>query len=160
MKKINYIILLMLTILVASCEPTYKKEYSWAYPVAGDWTVIAYVNGVPDSDPFELKSYNSAFGKDSIWVDDYHGNFWGFQGKAAVNMSTKTFGNADSVVNVVPDYEIGLKIKNGKIIGNDSIYFEIQFQDEEDANHNPTPYATTYQIKGHRTTSYEEYMQQ
>ena len=166
MKKINYIILLMLTILVASCEPTFEKQYNWAYPVTGEWTVKAYIDGEAIvSKPFEIKSYNSSIGKDSIWIDDIvtyapgYG-FWDFQAKVAVNMATKTFGNGkDSVFSVVPDYEIGVKVKNGKVINNDSIYFEIEFEDDTDGNGDPDPYGTTYQIAGHRTTSYDEYMQ-
>lgn len=174
MKKINYLFILMLTIIVASCEPKYEKEYNWAYPVAGDWTVGVYVDGevVPGYEKLEIKSYNSAFGKDSIWIDDYGtstfntttnkwvitpGHFWTMKYKLAVNVSDKTFGNGkngtDSVyVNAIGGYDIGIKAMNGKIVGNDSIYFEIQFEDDT------TPFGTTYQIAGHRTTSYDEYM--
>ena len=155
MKKINYIILLMLTIVVASCEPKYTKEYSWAYPVAGDWTVTAYKNGVADSDPFEIKTYNSAFGKDSIWVDDYattgsNGNYWSFKFKAAVDMNTKTF-NTTAYKNAITGYPIIIKVTNGKVVGNDSITMDVEFGDDA---------GTIYQLAGHRTTSYEEYMQQ
>lgn len=161
MKKINYITLLMLILIVASCKPTYEKEYSWAYPVAGDWTVKTYVAGVETSDYYEIKSYNSAFGKDSIIIDDYgigvaksseYGNLWTMRCKAAVDMNSKTFQSAISI-NLIPNYEIGIKIANGKVIGKDSIYFEVQFEDDT------APFGTTYQIAGHRTTSYEEYMQ-
>ena len=164
MKKINYLILLVVVLVGISCEPTYVKTYSWAYPVAGDWTVKTYVDGEVFGKAREIKSYNSAFGKDSIWIDDIisyspYASFWDFQAKIAVNMGSKTFGNGtNSVISAVPDYGIGVKVMNGKIIGNDSIYFEIQFGDDTDANGDPQPYGTTYQIKGHRTTSYEEYM--
>ena len=59
MKKINYLILLIVVFVGISCEPTYKKTYSWAYPVAGDWMVKAYVDGVlQKGGPYEIKSYN------------------------------------------------------------------------------------------------------
>ena len=177
MKKIIYLILIAVVYMNTSCEPTYVKEYNWAYPVAGDWTVTStkfflkdIVNGPQNdsigepSDPFEIKSYNSSFGKDSIWIDDYgkgvdksanYGNFWTMKFKAAVNMNSKTFGNGTATVtNAIPDYGIGIKILNGKIVGNDSVYFEIQFEDDT------TPFGITYREAGHRTTSYEEYTQQ
>jgi hypothetical protein len=162
MKKINYLILLVVVFVGISCEPTYKKEYSWAYPVAGDWMVKTYVGGVAQGKPYEIKSYNSAFGKDSVWIDDYgigvdkaanYGNFWTMKFKVAVNIGDKTFSNGTTnVINAIPDYGIGINILNGKIVGNDSIYFEVKFEDDA------TPYGTTYQIAGHRETSYEEYM--
>jgi len=162
MKKINYLILLVVILVGTSCEPTFVKTYSWACPVAGDWKVKTYTNGVEDGGPYEIKAYNSAFGKDSIWIDDYgigvdkaanYGNYWTMKFKVAVNMSTKTFSNGTStVINAIPDYGIGIKVMNGKIIGNDSIYFEVQFEDDT------TPFGTTHQLAGHREVSYEDYI--
>jgi hypothetical protein len=162
MKKINYLILLVVVFVGISCEPTYKKEYSWAYPVAGDWTVKTYIGGVAQGSYYEIKSYNSSYGKDSILIDDYgigvdkaanYGHFWTMKFKSAVNVTDKTFGNgAKTVLNKIPGYGIGIQTLNGKIVGNDSIYFEVKFEDDA------TPYGTTYQIAGHRTTSYEEYI--
>jgi hypothetical protein len=138
-----------------SCEPTYVKEYNWAYPVAGDWTLTAYVDGAAVSDPFEFKTYNSSFGKDSIWLDDYattssNGHFWSFKVKVAVDMKNNTFAT-DSSTNAIAKYNIKIKVKNGKIIDKDSLTMDVIFGDD------PT---TTYRIAGHRLTSYEEYMQQ
>ena len=170
MKKINYLILLVVVLVGISCEPTYKKTYSWAYPVAGDWRVNSYIGGVlQKGGPYEIKSYNSSFGKDSVWFDDYgsstfdaiknkwtisNGNFYTMKYKTSVNMSTKTFGNdtTKAVMNAIGGYEIGIKVFNGKIIGNDSISFDIQFEDDT------TPYGTTYQLAGHREVSYEDYI--
>lgn len=39
---------------------------------------------------------------------------------------------------------VGVKITDGKVIGADSLYFEIEFEDDE------TPFGTTYEIKGSR----------
>ena len=139
-----------------SCEPTYTKTYSWAYPVAGDWKVKVTVDGAPVSwqlKPFEIKSYNSSFGKDSIWIDDYAA-FWPMKFKAAVNMASKTFhtpGSMNLEASSVDGNYYPVVIKNGKIVGNDSIYFEAVFGDD------PT---TTYVLAGHREVSYEEYTQQ
>lgn len=153
MHKLKLLIFALAGVALFSCEPTYEKQYSWAYPVAGDWMVTAYIDGEAITDPWEMKTYNSSFGKDSIWVDDYDGNFWDFQAKCAVDMSSKTFQTTGSI-NAIDGYPITVKILNGKIIGKDSIYMEVQFEDDE------TPFATTFQIKGHREVSYEEYMQQ
>ncbi|MBV5282580.1 MAG: hypothetical protein JZU53_09140 [Paludibacter sp.] len=136
-----------------SCEPTYKKEYSWAYPIAGDWTLKAYVDGDAVAGPFEVKSYNSSFGKDSVWFDDYattssNGHFWSFKFKAKVDVASKTFSTVGSK-NAITGYPIKITVTNGKIIGTDSLTMDVVFADDA---------ATTYQLKGHRTTSYEEYM--
>jgi len=156
MKKINYLILLIVVFVGISCEPTYKKTYSWAYPVAGDWMVKAYVDGVlQKGGPYEIKSYNSAFGKDSIWIDDYattssNGNFWSFKVKTSVNVGSKTFSTVGST-NAITGYPIKIVVTNGKIIGTDSITMDVVFEDDA---------TTTYQLAGHREVSYEEYTQQ
>jgi len=171
MKKIKYLILLVVVLVGVSCEPTYTKTYSWAYPVAGDWMVSTYdtVTGEVTGGPYEIKSYNSSFGKDSIWIDDYGfatwstattpnkwivtaGNYWTMKFKAAVNMGTKTFSTSQSY-STIPTYEIGIRVSNGKIIGNDSISFDIKFEDDA------TPYGSTYRVAGHREVGYDEYMQ-
>jgi hypothetical protein len=153
MKKINYLILLVVVFVGISCEPTYKKEYSWAYPVAGDWTLIAYDSNGPVSKPFELKTYNSSYGKDSIWIDDYattssNGHFWSFKVKTKVDVASKTFSTVGST-NAITGYPIKIVVTNGKVIGTDSLTMDVVFADDA---------ATTYQLKGHRTTSYEEYI--
>jgi len=164
MRIFKFLIMSVVVIALFSCASDYKKEYSWAYPVAGDWKVTTYVAGVAQGAPYEIKSYNSSYGKDSVWIDDYgtgvdkaanYGHFWTMKFKVAVNMGTKTFGNASSnVINAIPNYGIGINVQNGKIVGNDSIYFEVKFEDDA------TPYGKTYQIAGHRETSYEDYTQQ
>lgn len=169
MRIIKLIIMSLVAVAFFSCEPTYTKTYSWAYPIAGDWMVRSYdANGAVTGGPYEIKSYNSSFGKDSIWFDDYGsstfnattkkwtivpGNFWTMKYKTAVNMGAKTFSTTGST-SAIGGYEIGIKVLNGKIIGNDSIRFDIQFEDDT------TPYGTTYTLAGHREVSYEEYTQQ
>lgn len=155
MRIIKFLTIIIITLGFFSCEQSYEKQYNWAYPVSGDWTLKAYVNGAEVAGPFEAKSYNSSFGKDSIWIDDYattssNGHFWSMKFKAKVDMNSKTFQTAGSK-NAIPNYGINIKVANGKVVNNDSIYFEVVFGDD------PT---TTYQLAGHRTTSYEEYMQE
>ena len=155
MRTYNFLILCLVAVAFSftSCEQEYEKQYSWAYPVAGDWMVKAYIDGTPITGPWEMKTYNSSFGKDSIWIDDYDGNFWEYQVKCAVNMTGRTFQTNGST-NATPDYPIQIKILNGKVINNDSIYYEVQFEDDDPS------FGTTYQIAGHREVSYEEYVQQ
>jgi len=155
MRIFKFLLVSVVAVALISCEPTYKKEYSWAYPIAGDWLVTAYdlADGAQASNPFELRAYNSSFGTDSIWIDDYattgsNGNWWCFKFKAAVNMSTKTF-EADSTTNALPGYDIKVIVQNGKIVNNDSIYMEVVFEDDA---------TTTYILTGHRETSYDDYM--
>lgn len=165
MKKISFLILLVVVLIgVTSCEPTYEKEYNWAYPVSGDWMVKAYTKDANGAltlygGPYEVKTYNSAYGQDSIWVDDYpvyysqydayYGNFWTMQVKAAVNMKTKTFETSGSTNNV-SGYPINIKITNGKLIGNDSISMDVVYGDDP---------GNTYVLAGHRETGYDEYVQ-
>lgn len=166
MKKIVF--LLAVVLAFASCEPKFEKEYSWAYPIAGDWLITIYdkADGSQQSDPFEMRAYNSSIGKDSIWFDDYasesgYGNhpvMYGLKFKVAGNMAAKTF-QTTNFVNALSYYgpvgaskgAMNLTVENGKIVGNDSIYMEIQFSDDP---------GMTYIYAGHREVGYEEYMGQ
>lgn len=159
MRIFKFLLVSVVAVAMVSCEPTYKKEYSWAYPIAGDWLITAYLkaDGSQASDPFEMRAYNPSFGTDSVWIDDYgvgvassaqYGNFWTMKFKVAANMTTKTF-SATTTANRIPGYLIDIVVENGKIVGNDSLYMEVTFEDD------PT---NTYILAGHRETSYDEYM--
>lgn len=141
---------LVLSLAFFSCQKKIEKEYSWAYPVAGDWTLKAHVDNEEVAGPFEVKIYNTSFGQDSIWIDDYNGNFYQMKCKAKVDMSNLTFQTAGST-NAITGYDINVKVMEGKVINKDSIYFKMEFSDDP---------GTVYTLSGHRTTSYEEYMQQ
>lgn len=139
-------------VLMSSCESNYDKTYDWAYPIAGDWAVNAYVDGESVAGPFEIKSYTSSK-QDSIWFDDYattssNGHFWSMKFKVAADISTKTFSAIKSI-NAIPNYDIDIKVSEGKIVGNDSIYFKIEFGDDP---------GTIYEISGHRANKYDDYM--
>jgi len=155
MKKINYLILLVVVFIAISCEPKYEKQYSWAYPIAGDWSVHSYNNdGSIKGGPYEIKSYNSSFGQDSIWFDDYatkstDGHFWSMKYKVSANMNSKTFETKGST-NAISGYNISIIVNEGKIIDNDSIYFKIIFSDDPES---------TYILAGHRANKYDDYMQ-
>lgn len=149
MKKIAYIVLgfLALTAFNACQKEDYKKEYNWAYPLSGDWTVNVAV-GEDVLGTITMKTYNSSFGKDSIWVDD-NGNFWPFKAKAKVDMTGLTFSTTNFISKPGLPTEDTLTITNGKVINKDSIYFQIEFH---------TDPGTVYTLSGHRKLSYEEYM--
>lgn len=150
MKKILF--LLAVVLAFASCEPKFEKEYSWAYPVAGDWLLTAYdkADGSLYYGPFEIRAYNTSFGTDSVWIDDYSAhNFWAMKFKVAVDMKNLTFQSAGST-NAVSGYDINVIVNNGKIINKDSLYMEVKFEDD----------TTTFILSGHRETSYEDYMGQ
>lgn len=151
MKRILYCIAIILGVVIAlsSCQKKIEKEYNWAYPVAGDWKLKAYIDGDEIYGPFEIKIYNTSFGQDSVWIDDYNGNFWDMKFKAKVDMSTLTFQTAGSV-NAISGYDITIKVTDGKIINKDSIYFNMEFEDDP---------GTIYTLAGHRAVGYDDYMQ-
>jgi len=158
MRIFKILIASVVAVTLFSCEPTFKKEYSWAYPIAGDWMITAYVKADMShaAGPFEMRAYNPSFGKDSIWIDDYGtgttaataGNFWTMKFKVAANMTNNTF-SATTSTNRIPGYPIDIVVENGKIVGTDSLYMEVVFEDD------PT---TTYVLSGHREDGYDEYM--
>ncbi len=151
MKKIvGFLFALWGVLTLTSCEQEYEKQYNWAYPVAGQWKCNAYVDGELIYGPFEIKTYNTSVGQDSIWIDDYGGNFWEFKIKAAVNMASRTFQTEGSM-NTIPDYDdIWIKVTNGAVILKDSIRLDMEFQDDE---------GTVYTIAGHRSQYYDDYME-
>ncbi len=155
MKKIIYLILIAVVFISVSCEPTYKKEYSTAYPFAGDWTLTSYKGAAKDFGPFEVKIYNTSLSKDSVWIDDYattssNGHYWSFKFRAKIDIVNKTI-TAKAEKNQIAGYAIPINLTNGKVVGTDSITMDVVFGDDS---------TTTYRIAGHRTTSYEEYMKQ
>jgi hypothetical protein len=97
-----------------------------------------------------MKTYNSSFGQDSIWVDD-NGNFWPFKVKAKADLKALTFQTNDFISYPGSRSEDTVTIRNAKVINKDSIYFEIEFR---------TDPGNPYVISGHRRLSYEEYMGQ
>jgi hypothetical protein len=145
--KAIYIILFLSGIVFNSCQKLeYQKEYNWAYPVSGDWVVnVQY--GTDTYGPIYLKTYNSSFGQDSIWVDD-HQDFWPMKVKAKVDMKNLSFETTKSVSYAGESTEDEVKITSGKVVKNDSIYFEAEFTSDP---------GIIYKFGGHRKTSYEEY---
>ncbi|NLD24817.1 MAG: hypothetical protein GX670_11410 [Bacteroidales bacterium] len=150
MKKIIYFLAFVALAMFASCEqetnnsslPDFQNTTN--VNITGKWEVTAHNESIPVFGPFTLLTVtNPESENDSITILDSEVKFWKFQVKAAVNEIDGTFETNLSNCEVSEE-GIGIKIANGKIVDTDSIYFEIQFEDDE------TPYGNTYHLKGHR----------
>ena len=147
MKLKKIVILFVTAAFLLSCQHS-EKEVTEAPETAinavGEWNVSAYLNDSQISKPFTLIILNDISSKaDSIILKDISKDFWDFQVKAAIDNTKDVFETKMSNCEV-SDFNIGIKIPNGKIINSDSIYLEIQFEDDV------TPYGNTYTLKGHR----------
>lgn len=143
--SINKLLILALLLILWSCDKEdYTQEFSSTYPISGDWT-IRVNDGTTVSDPYFMKIYNTSFSKDSVWIDDNQ-TYWQTKSKVKVDMTNLTF-SGDNTQNEYYDSQVSYA--NGKIIGKDSIYFEVTFSDDPDG--------LTYIYSGHRKQSYEEY---
>lgn len=147
MKQLLYLITFTLLLFSTACETeNFSEDLDLNSPIkesslSGNWSIKASVDKNESFGPFDIAiTYTSDL--DSIIIKD--NDFWGFQVKAATNNSDNTF---ESNLSVNEMSKVGAKIKilNGKVIEDESIYFEIQFEDDE------TPYGITYNIKGHKT---------
>jgi len=149
MKKILIFTSFVVALLSTSCDK--KEEFeqvnSSTVEVSGEYYVY-YNHETYGEDPFGagltkvIISNTAADNGQEILLSD-QGNFWDYTVKLPVNIDAMTFGSESEVTSVVKDYEIQVIVKNGKIIKDavelpsgvmaDSIYFEIWFEDLEDA---------------------------
>lgn len=148
MKKIIHLLGFLALGIIVSCEKEVESaaaaDATKLVNVTGQWEVTAYNDSTLISGPFKVITLkNSSAESDSITIQDTEVKFWEFQIKAFVDEKNGTFQTELSNCEVSEE-AIGIKISNGKIFNSDSIYFEIQFEDDE------TPYGNTYQLKGHR----------
>lgn len=147
MKSIKYtsFFAALLLVFLISCEKDdYQELQVPEIQATGLWNVAAYIDDAAVTVPFQLEITDAVSpGGDSIVIKDTASDFWSFQVKVAKNGLKGIFGTKLSNCEI-SDPSIGIKIANGKIIQSDSIYFEIQFEDDQ------TPFGTTYQIKGGR----------
>lgn len=153
MKNFIYLLSFILLSITISCESEIDNQINDESnkdsetiedfsQFTGEWQVTAYSG---DSEfifgPFQVTTLKA--GNDSITIFDTEERFWKFQVNALARVETGIFqtqlSNCDK-----SDESIGVKIPQGKILNADSIYFEIQFEDDE------TPFVHTYQLKGHR----------
>ena len=150
MKKFIYLLAFVALAIFASCEQEINNsslpdfQNTTNVNITGKWEVTAHNDSIPVFGPFTLLTVTNPDNEnDSITILDSEVKFWRFQVKAAVNEIDGTF-ETDLSNCEVSEEGIGIKIANGKIVDSDSIYFEIQFEDDE------TPYGNTYHLKGHR----------
>lgn len=150
MKKIIYLLGFITLGIIASCEREAENTSisdntnSVNINLSGQWEVIAYNDSTTVFGPFRVITLkNASSGNDSITIQDSGVKFWKFQVKALADEKNGTFETKLSTCEMSTE-GIGVKISNGKILNSDSIYFEIQFEDDE------TPYGNTYRLKGHR----------
>ena len=130
---------------IISCEDEVENNarVSESVDFTREWEVTAYNDSTFIYGPFKVTTLaNNAEGNDSITIKDSEMNFWKFQVKPLADKKVGTFETQLSVCEWCEE-SIGIKISNGIISESDSIYFEIQFEDDE------TPYGNTYKIKGY-----------
>lgn len=148
MKKIIYLLGFITLGFIASCERETENaglpDAANSVKITGQWEVAAYNDSTLVYGPFKVITLkDTSAGSDSITIQDSEVKFWKFQVKAAADEKNGTFATKLSTCEISEE-GIGIKISNGKILNSDSIYFEIQFEDDE------TPYGNTYQLKGNR----------
>lgn len=170
MKK-NILLIVLIVIIFSSCDKKeeFVNEQSLVVEMAGEW-YVHYDHTVYGPDPFgvgysSVITYNtSADSESEIWLSD-QGNFWEYQVKIPINLSALAFGTQDTLLNAIDGYDIKVLVRNGQIIKDasvresgsgvttDSIYFELWFEDLEDA----TGIAgDTLYVSGFRRTGYLE----
>lgn len=136
-----------------------EVEYSAVWPLAGEWWVN-YESGDYISGYTPLFTYNTA-GEDTdkLWISD-NGNWWTYTVKSGCSVDAKTFSGTNLVSTADGGdavYDIEVQITNGKVIVDggkstsgvvcDSIYFEVEFEDDP---------GTVYQCSGVRRTGFLE----
>lgn len=153
MKKVLYLATMLLCMAFTSCQ---KEEIGGTATesLAGDWYLMASVDGSPIYGPFHLLTYNtSANNPNEIWIDD-KGNFWDFKVKGTGDINSLTFSAANAQ-NV--SYDCTVNITNGKIIKNggvqnngspaDLLMMDVEFSDDP---------GTIYHLEGVRYSGLEE----
>lgn len=145
--KLKYFYIIISTILffVISCDSLEDSlELGTKDNLVGEWQVSAYLNDQIVSEGFQLDISNAgSTGLDSITITESGFDFWNFSVNAAFDLHKGVFYTQLSQCHS-SDENIGIKIENGKIIGSDSIYFEIRFED--DVN----PFESVYKVNGKR----------
>ncbi|MBF6598628.1 MAG: hypothetical protein ITF98_10460 [Fermentimonas sp.] len=146
MKQLIFLLGFIALGVFASCErDSTSLELPNTVKVDGLWEVIAYNDSMAISTPFSIQTLTreNSMGRDSLVIKDSQNEFWNFQVSSAVNKKLGAFETELSSCEVCEE-QIGIIVSNGKIINNDSIHFEIKFEDDE------TPFANNYIIKGRR----------
>ena len=141
MKKIFYLFVLLF--IAVACEQAIENEDSIISEsiITGEWTVNAYIDNNIIFGPFTVTAQMNSE-NESVSLKD-NGEFWKFQTKAELLKTNNTFA-AKSSQNEISDVGAKINIINGAVINQDSIAFDIQFEDDE------TAYGYTYKIMGRR----------
>jgi len=170
--KYLYIMLCGLSLLVLSCnsdDPNIKHTNAEA--LAGEWFVTVSVDGSDFNGGYGtiITSNTAANVSTEILISDLvdpngKPSFTGYKVKAQSDLKTLSF-SADKVMNAMIDYadtSLHVSIANGKIFPKggfskskgvvDSIYFELQIEDDILAG----PYGTTYIVSGHKRTGFTQ----
>src|SRR5690606_36226887 len=131
--------------------------------MAGDWfvTVSRSVDGDEESHEAHFSTYNTAANSASeMWLDDLE-SFWQAKGKIGVDLASMTFSTDAPVQNEY--YDMTFEVANGKILKGaargpgsntptDSIYFELTFSDDTDADGNLIE--TPWVVSGYKRTGF------
>lgn len=141
MNKLYIFVIALLAIITTSCEQDIQTTDPANNQLAGTWEVNALVLDNKVYGPFKINTTLTS--NDVITVADENGSFWDFRIKANVGNNGSSFTATDAKCEI-SDPIIGININNGKVIQGDSIYFEIQFENDE------KPYEYTYKLTGHR----------
>lgn len=169
-KYARNIILGLLSVLLWRCDsedPNIKHTETEA--LAGEWYVTYTLNGSDFNGGYSriITANTAANVANEILVSDYvepnaaRGNFWSYKIKAQVDPAGGSF-TADEVTSSASydgdPYPVKVNILNGKVMPGkgrsktgvvvDSIYFEIQFEDDTPA------FGRTYVATGHKRTGF------
>ncbi len=145
-KNIIYVVFLILVFAACDLKEDYEQIDSKVVEYAGEWYVKYTNDSLGTSGYSTIITYNTADDvADQIWLSD-QGHYWDYKVKIPVNgnVENMTFGSSAMAQNAVKDYEIDVLVENGIVIKDgvknlpsgaitDSIYFEIYFEDLEDA---------------------------
>jgi hypothetical protein len=145
--------------------------------IAGEWWVTYSIDGADVGGGYsEIITSNTAANvntemliSDIVTATAATGNFWTYKIKAQLDPTDKKF-SADEVTSTGAvrgtPYDIKVNIAEGQIFLNegksktgvvtDSIYFKIQFEDDEDDDGNAAPYLHTFVVSGHKRTGFTE----
>ena len=169
MKKI-LIFAMGIAFALTACEqddPNVKQTET--KDLAGEWYVTYTVDGADVNGGHTplITSNTAANVATEMLISDYvepnatSGNFWSFKVKAQIDPTSKAFTASEVESSALYDgdpYNIKVNVLNGKVIKNgghsrtgvvvDSIYFELQFEDDSPA------YGTTYVVSGHKRTGF------
>ena len=169
--KINFIMIMMVGILIVSCEADgyadYDTDETMTQELSGEWFVSVYdQNGNRLTDYFLLSTYNTAANNDSIWVDDHESAF-PLKVRALASLEDLTF-STESAPNLYVEDSTGIataSITNGIVIPEggrasgsnnvvDSLAFEVQVSHDPEG---PVLGADTlYIVGGYERTGFLE----